>query len=215
MIAIAGCGSPHGEFANDPTIQKTARDACESAEGMPNLGVNFNWKHSLSGEFDPTFRDEGTFDWGIYRNQIQKKYKFTCSGRFDDDHMYANAVLEDLIEVSVDSRQSPDLTPSPTTSRIAESSMRSVPPPEPSIPPSFGYPAFYAADVGDCVYYDEAQQIDGMILAKCGDVRLNARVTKRTVEPIECGNYWVGSYEPQDDYSKPIPYELVLCLEPL
>lgn len=101
-----------------------------------------------------------------------------------------------------------------TSSAVLAAPSRTVPPPEPSIPPSFGYPAFYAAKVGDCVRYVEAEGIDGMVHARCEDPRVNAQIRDRTIDPEACPNDWVGAYEPQNDYSKPIPYELVLCLGP-
>jgi hypothetical protein len=91
----AACGIGHSQkFAGDPVLQKTAREACEHADGMPNLGSNFNWNHHLVGDFDPTFTDEGTFDWGYEAQNAVKTYHFKCTGRFDDSHMYANATAD-------------------------------------------------------------------------------------------------------------------------
>ncbi|APE17360.1 hypothetical protein BOH72_20990 [Mycobacterium sp. WY10] len=98
-ILLTACGGSADKYSSDPVLQKAATKACQNADGMPNLGVNFNWSHNLSGDFNPSFSDEGTFDWGIYKNQPQKSYKFTCTGRFDDDHQNASAVLENLTKV--------------------------------------------------------------------------------------------------------------------
>lgn len=95
-ILLTACGGAADKYSSDPVLQKAAKKACQNAEGMPNLGVNFNWSHNISGDFDPSFTDEGTFDWGYYNNQPQKTYKFTCTGRFDDNHQYASAVLDNL-----------------------------------------------------------------------------------------------------------------------
>ena len=102
----------------------------------------------------------------------------------------------------------------PSSSVVAATTSRTVPLPttDPSGP---GYDAFASAIVGDCVYYTKETSIKGMIKAPCDDPRVNARVTKRTLDPSECKTGWVGQYTPQSDYSKPILYDLVLCLEAL
>lgn len=77
-------------------LQKNAKESCESAKGMPDLGVNFNWTHNLTGDFDPSFEDRGTFDWGYYTGSKVKTYEFVCTGRFDDSHLFAQSVLDSI-----------------------------------------------------------------------------------------------------------------------
>lgn len=126
-----------------------------------------------------------------------------------------SATVGDLISAGAKSVTSSVQSPPPPKTETSAALPRTIPPPEPSVPPSFGYPAFYAAAVGDCVYYTKSESIEGMIHAACEDPRVNSTVTRRTLNPEDCSGGWVGSYEPQKDYSKPIPYELVLCLGPL
>lgn len=99
--SLSGCASASEEFSSDPVLQQAARDACESAKGIPNLGSNFNWKHELTGDFNPAFSDEGTFDWAYLGERTARKtYKFSCTGRFDDRHAFASAVLDHLGQVN-------------------------------------------------------------------------------------------------------------------
>jgi len=97
-ILVSGCSSLGGSgYSDDPVLQQSAQEACELAKGMPNLGSNFNWQHSLSGDFDPNFTDVGTFEWGYLGERTPRRtYSFTCEGRFDDSHIFADAVLKDL-----------------------------------------------------------------------------------------------------------------------
>jgi hypothetical protein len=94
-LSIISCSTGSEEFSDDPVLQKAAEDACETADGMPNLGSNFNFQHDLSGDFNPSFQDVGTFDWGYLGSRTaQKTYQFVCTGRFDDDHRYATAMVD-------------------------------------------------------------------------------------------------------------------------